>query len=271
MGGLHMSENPKKKIGVVGVGWVGGAMARYFSGSGHEVLPYDPPKGHADIGVLKDADAIFVCVPTPFDPGRGGFVSSYVEEAVSKIPGSKTVVIKSTVMPGTTASLQERFPGHRIMFNPEFLREKTADEDFSRPDRQIIGVTAASAGDAEAVLKLLPPAPYTRVVGASEAETIKYFGNCFLALKVVFANQLYDVCAKLGLDYEAVKDCAAADPRIGPGHLQIFTDGYRGYGGHCFPKDVKAFVQLGDRIGVDLELLKTCDRINERLLSRRKK
>ena len=256
---------------MVGVGWVGGAVAGYFRGSGHEVRLYDPPKGHSDIGVLEAADLIFVCVPTPFDPERGGFVASNVEEAVSKIPGSKTVIIKSTVVPGTTESLQRRFPGHRLIFNPEFLREKTAAEDFRRPDRQIIGVTAASAGEAGSVLKLLPPAPFTRVVGASEAETIKYFGNCFLALKVVFANQLYDVCAKLGLDYEAVKDCAAADPRIGPGHLQIFLDGYRGYGGGCFPKDVKAFVQFGDRIGVDLELLKTCDRINERLVSLPKK
>ena len=262
-----MPKKIRKKIGIIGVGWVGGTVADHFRGSGHEVLLYDPPKGHTDIGALEAADVIFVCVPTPYDPERGGYVSSYIDEAVSKIPGSKTVVIKSTVVPGTTETLQKSFPKHRLMFNPEFLRVKTAAEDFRRPDRQIIGITKASAGEARSVLKLLPPAPFSRVVSASEAETVKYFGNCFLAAKVVFANQLYDVCAKLGLDYEAVKDCAAADPRIGPGHLQIFTDGYRGYGGGCFPKDVKAFVQFGDRIGVDLELLKTCDRINERLVS----
>ncbi|MFA6604142.1 MAG: hypothetical protein WCT10_04920 [Patescibacteria group bacterium] len=266
-----MTAELGKKIGVIGVGWVGGAVSRYFQGAGHEVLLYDPPKGHADIGVLAAADAIFVCVPTPFDPQHGGYISAYIDEAVAKIPGSKTVIIKSTVVPGTTASLQERFPQHRFMFNPEFLREKTATEDFLHPDRQIIGVTAASAGEAEAILKILPAAPFSKVVNSTEAETVKYFGNCFLALKVVFANQFYDVCAKLGIDYDAVKDCAAADPRIGPGHLQIFTDGYRGYGGGCFPKDVKTFAQFGDRIGLDLELLKTCDRINERLVSLPKK
>jgi len=260
-----------KKVAVMGVGWVGGAVARYFQDAGAEIGLYDPPKGHGDIAVLEAADAIFVCVPTPYDEKKGGFDASYIEAAAAAIPGSKIVVIKSTVLPGTTKGLQERHPRHRFLFNPEFLRQKTADADFRRPDRQIVGTTAASVGDAENILALLPEAPFTRVIDSAEAEMVKYFGNCFLASKVVFANQMYDLCVKSGVSYDTVKDCAAADPRIGPGHLQIFFDGYRGYGGCCFPKDVRALIQLGERLNADQEFLKTCERLNARLVGQPEK
>lgn len=252
----------------MGVGWVGGAVARHFDDAGFAPFRYDPPKGLGSADDLAAADVIFVCLPTPFDERAGGFDLSYVRAGVAAIPGSKTVVIKSTVLPGTTETLQKEFPRHRFLFNPEFLRQATADEDFRRPDRQIVGATAEGAADAERVLALLPPAPFTRVIGATEAETVKYFGNCFLAMKVVFANQVFDVCDKLGVAYDVVKDCAAADPRIGASHLQVLHDGYRGYGGSCFPKDMRAFIQLGDRIGADLALLKTAERLNKEILAR---
>lgn len=263
-----MKPSEGKKIAVMGVGWVGGAVARHFDAVGLSPVRYDPPKGLGTLEELASADIVFICLPTPFDEAAGGFDLSYVREGVSIIPGSKTIVIKSTVLPGTTDALQQEFPQHRFIFNPEFLRQSTADADFREPDRQLVGVTAASAIDAEAVLALLPPAPFTRVMRAAEAETVKYFGNCFLAMKVVFANQAYDACQALGVDYDVVKDCAAADPRIGSSHLQVMHDGYRGYGGGCFPKDMRAFIQLGDRIGVDLELLKTCERLNAEILAK---
>lgn len=258
----------QQKIAVMGVGWVGGAVACHFEAAGLSPVRYDPPKGLGTAAELAAADVIFVCLPTPFDEAAGGFDLSFVRQGVAAIPGAKTVVIKSTVLPGTTDALQAEFPQHRFLFNPEFLRQSSADEDFRAPDRQIVGVTAASAGDAEAVLALLPAAPYVRVMRAAEAEAVKYFGNCFLAMKVVFANQAYDLCRALGVDYDVVKDGAAADPRIGPSHLQVLHDGYRGYGGSCFPKDVRAFIQLGERAGVDLELLRTCERLNAAILAR---
>ncbi|HTK05127.1 MAG TPA: hypothetical protein VL500_06075 [Candidatus Eisenbacteria bacterium] len=257
-----------RKIAVMGVGWVGGALARWFDDAGYAPFRYDPPKGMGSLEELAAADIIFVCLPTPYDAAAGGFDLSFVREGVSAIPGNKVVVIKSTVLPGTTEALQKEFPQHRFLFNPEFLRQSTADEDLRRPDRQIVGTTEASAGDADAVLAVLPAAPFSRVTRATEAETVKYFGNCFLAMKVVFANQVFDVCRQLGIDYDLVKDCAAADPRIGESHLQVVHDGYRGYGGSCFPKDMRAFIQLGDRIGVDLTLLKTCERLNQEILAK---
>lgn len=252
----------------MGVGWVGGAVARYFDDAGFGPLRYDPPKGLGSDAELAAADVVFVCLPTPFDERAGGFDLSYVRKGVSSIPGSKTVVIKSTVLPGTTEALQKEFPQHRFLFNPEFLRQSTADADFRVPDRQIVGATAAGAGDAERVLALLPAAPFTKVISATEAETVKYFGNCFLAMKVVFANQVFDLCERIGVAYDVVKDCAAADPRIGASHLQVVHDGYRGYGGSCFPKDMRAFIQLGDRAGLDLTLLKTCERLNKEILAK---
>ncbi|HTM69162.1 MAG TPA: hypothetical protein VL426_07810 [Candidatus Binatia bacterium] len=263
-----MDTARNRKIAVMGVGWVGGALARWFDDAGFAPLRYDPPKGLGSREELADADIIFVCLPTPYDAAAGGFDLSFVREGVASVPGARTIVIKSTVLPGTTEALQKEFPQHRFLFNPEFLRQSTADEDLRNPDRQIVGTTAASRGDADAVMAALPKAPFSRVTSATEAETVKYFGNCFLAMKVVFANQVFDVCERLGVDYDLVKDCAAADPRIGESHLQVLHDGYRGYGGSCFPKDMRAFIQLGDAVGVDLALLKTCERLNQEVLAK---
>ena len=162
-----MLPEVKPKIAVMGVGWVGGALARYFDDAGFEPLLYDPPKGMGTKEELADADVIFVCLPTPYDERAGGFDLSYVREGVATVPGDKTIVIKSTVLPGTTEALQAEFPQHRFLFNPEFLRQSTADEDLRKPDRQIVGVTDASAGEAGRVLGLLPQAPFVKTVSAT--------------------------------------------------------------------------------------------------------
>jgi nucleotide sugar dehydrogenase len=259
----------KGKIAVMGIGYVGGALARYLDEAGHAPLRYDPPKGLGNDAVLAMADVIFVCVPTPYLADGVGFDLSFVRAAIAAIPGEKTVVIKSTVLPGTTELLQKEFPQHRMLFNPEFLRQATADEDMKRPDRQLMGYTERSKDIAPFILRLLPNAPFLRTLPATEAETVKYFGNCFLAMKVVFANQMFDVCQAMGIDYDIVKDCTAGDPRIGASHLQVLHDGFRGYGGSCFPKDVKSLIQLGESLGVDMTLLATADRINEDLVKNR--
>lgn len=258
-----------KTIAIMGVGWVGGTLARYFDEQPEvSVVRYDPPKGMGQDSDLAAADVIFICLPTPYDEKVGGFDLSYVRKGMSVIPGNKLVVIKSTVLPGTTEMLQKEFPQHRLLFNPEFLRQSTADADFRAPDRQLIGTTPDSMADAHAVMELLPEAPYMQILGATEAETVKYFGNTFLAMKVVFANQVYDLCEKLGISYDTVRNCAAADTRIGDSHLQIVHDGKRGYAGSCFPKDMRAFIQLGDAVGAEMALLKTAERLNQEILAR---
>ena len=152
-------------------------------------------------------------------------------DAVSCLDKSKIIVIKSTVLPGTTFKLQEKYIQHRFLFNPEFLTEKNAFDDLMKPDRQILGYTPQSKKTAEDILRILPRADFEKVMLATEAEMVKYFGNTFLATKVVFANQIYDLCEKLGINYEMVRKAAAADKRIGETHFDVWHEGYRGYQG----------------------------------------
>ncbi len=257
--------NPK--IGVVGVGMVGGAMRRYFESVGVKPRLYDKHQKIGSPAEINKADIIFVCVPTPYE-GRKGFDLSAVEEVFKLIKGEKVLVIKSTVLPGTTERLQKKYPQHKILFNPEFLTELTADQDMRFPDRQIMGYTRQSYRVAKDVLQLLPLAPFERIIPATEAEMVKYFGNNWFSVKVVFANQMYDLCRALNIDYDAVKDCAAADKRIGRSHLEIFHKGYRGYGGKCLPKDIRAIIQKSKQLGVDLELLRVVEKLNNQLRQR---
>ncbi len=252
-----------RRIAVMGVGVVGGAVKRWLERQGHTVAAWDPYKGLRDRAGLEAAEIVFVCVPTPYT--QRGYDGSAVDEAVNAIPGEKVVVIKSTVLPGTTDRLQQRLPRHRFLFNPEFLRERTAEEDFAAPDRQIVGFTERSRAHAETIMSLLPSAPYARIMPAREAELAKYMTNTFLALKVTFANQFFDLCERLGANYEIVKEAAAADPRIGPSHLDVADGGYRGYAGMCLPKDMKALIDFAAEVGVPLRLLKTADILNDQL------
>ena len=240
------------KIGVAGVGVVGGALAKTFNNP----ILYDPPKNL--FGNLEEADIIFVCVPTPFNKR---FDDSYIQEIFRTLESlsKKIIVIKSTVLPGTTDKLQEKSK-HKILFSPEFIREKYADEDTISPQRQIIGHTEKSKDVALSTLDLLPKAPYQKILTAKEAELVKYMGNCFLALKVAFANQIYDYTQSKGINYEEVKEAVAQDPRIGCSHLDIHDWGYRGYGGSCFPKDMKAFI-----LESNLSILKEADKYNDLL------
>lgn len=255
-----------KRIAIMGTGMVGGALDRYFKKKHIDTGLYDPPKGLDDVSALRDADVIFIAVPTPYYLDKVGFDDSFLRSAIDAIPmQGKTLVLKSTILPGTTERFQEMYPQHRFLFNPEFLTEDTADHDMQHPNRQIVGFTVRSRGDAEAVLGLLPPAPFQKIVPATAAELVKYFGNALYALKVAYANQMYEVCQKLGLDYDLVKDCAKAEPMVGTTHLEIFHKGYRGYGGKCLPKDTRSIIQLAEGLGIDLSLLKAAEDYNNGL------
>jgi UDPglucose 6-dehydrogenase len=257
----RVRRNETCPVGIIGAGVVGSALLSYFQDEGHAVSVFDPPKGHASIEALDAAQVVFICVPTPYAPGRG-FDDSALLKAVGSLTGERVVVIKSTVLPGTTQMLQERMPQHRFLFNPEFLREATAHEDFLRPDRQIVGCTYASLGDAHRVMALLPRAPFERIVPSSDAEMAKYIANAFLAVKVSYANEVYDLCDRLHIDYDSVKDIVAADERIGASHMAILDSGYRGYAGKCLPKDSKALLDLARAVGVDLRVLRAADHVN---------
>ena len=253
------------KLGIVGVGMVGGALKKYFEKKDRQVFAYDKGQGLGSMDDVNQADIIFVCVPTPFDKDNG-FDLSYVKDVCNNISGEKIIVIKSTVLPGTTESLQKEYPRHKFLFNPEFLTETIADHDTNFPKRQIIGFTEKSEDVAAGVLEILPKAPFQKITLSKNAEMIKYFGNNWYAVKVIFANQMYDLCEKIGVDYEVVRESAGAEPMVGSSHLEIFHKGYRGYGGKCLPKDIKALIQFADASGVDLKLHKTAEEINKKLM-----
>jgi UDPglucose 6-dehydrogenase len=262
---MSLSKNGKSIIGIMGMGVVGDAVSEYFERRGYALRGYDPYRNIGSEQSINESDVVFICVPTPYRPSMG-FDAGALEDAVSRLDGSKVVVIKSTVLPGTTEAFQHRYSQHCFLFNPEFLREASAREDFVNADRQLVGYTAQSRHLAESLLSILPPAPYQRVMVAREAEMTKYMTNCFLAMKVSFANEIFDLATALDVDYNVVADAVAADPRIGASHLDVFDGGYRGYGGKCLPKDTKALIDLGDRLGVPLRMLRTTDRVNASLV-----
>ena len=271
------------KLGIIGVGWVGAQIKRWFeeakgykTGTDLMLHDIDPKKC---VGDINQADVIFIAVPTPRNPKDGSCDTSIVMDAVGKIQGEKVVVLKSTIPPGTTESVQKKYPQHKLLFNPEFLSESRAWEDMIRPDRQIVGFTEKSMDAASHVLALLPKAPFmspwgtntykqTRIT-ATEAEIIKYAGNVYFSQKVNWANALAKVAEKVGADYENVRKGMSADFRIGDSHLDVYHGGYRGFGGYCFPKDTAAFMTFAKQNGLhDVHaLLSAVWKFNEDLLA----
>jgi UDPglucose 6-dehydrogenase len=260
------------KIGIIGIGMVGSPFKRYFEEKGFKrgknlfCYDVDPKKGFFDD--VSKANIIFISVPTPRN-SDGSCNVSIVEDTVKKFHNKKKVlVIKSTIEPGVVARLQKKYKCP-ILFNPEFLTESRAWEDFIRPDRQVVGHTAKSKIHAGNVLNLLPEAFFSSPgslgtydfvrLNSSEAEMGKYAGNVFGAMKVVFGNILADFCAALEkvlrkegirerVHYENVRKMLAHDRRIGDAWLNVKHGEYRGFGGYCFPKDTDAFIVFAKKL-----------------------
>jgi UDPglucose 6-dehydrogenase len=258
----------KYKVGIYGVGMVGGALKRYFEKKpNYQIYLYDK-KGLGSLEELNKADYIYVCLPTPYIPEKG-CDTSIIEEGIDLIKGNKVIIIKSTVVPGTTQALQDRFPQHKFLFNPEFLTEETSDQDMSFPDRQIIGYTKQSFTIAKDILLQLPLASYERIVPTQVAEFVKYAGNTWFSVKVATNNELYDLAKKTGLteeEWEEVVSGMAADKRIGRTHLTINHKGKRGYWGHCLPKDIKALLDFAKEKGVEMPVRSATNQYNDKLL-----
>ncbi|MFA6502886.1 MAG: hypothetical protein WCT45_01340 [Candidatus Paceibacterota bacterium] len=249
---VHRHRARSSPIGCIGQGYIGKNYADDFERRGLRVVRYAQ---EAPFVAQKDAigrcDIVFIAVPTPTTPD--GFDLSIVASVIPLTKAGATVVVKSTIAPGSTERLAEAFPDRFLMHAPEFLREAHASYDVAHPERNIIGIphdTAAYRTRAEEVLSLLPQAPYTRIVSARAAELVKYAGNNFLYMKVVYANLLFDLAQSLKVSYDDIADMLAADVRIGASHLSVLhASGHsaqagRGAGGHCFIKDFEAFHRL---------------------------
>lgn len=235
-----------KKIGFIGQGWIGKNYANDFEQRGFSVVRYAKEPEYA--GTRKDiatCDIVFIAVPTPTT--EAGFDDSIVRAVLPLIGKGKTAVIKSTILPGTTESIQKQFPDVFVFHSPEFLTEATAAHDAAHPERNIVGIsnnTHEARAKAQEVLDVLPPAPFATICASREAELVKYGGNCWFYTKVVFVNLLYDLAQKLGCSWDVIRDAMVADPRIGRTHLDPIHKSGRGAGGHCFVKDFAAFEGL---------------------------
>jgi len=236
-------------LGLIGNGFVGGA-ARQLECSKNKVIVFDiDPQKCVPLGTtLNDvavADIVFVAVPTPSKKDgtcHTDIVVSVVKE-LKKANAAANIVIRSTVPPGTSKSLG-------VSFMPEFLTEANANKDFCNNPLWILG-----GGDSIKLQQLLTNAKSENIIvsdkleqmSSTEAEMVKYVRNAFLSVKVSFFNEVFDACGVRGCNFEAVRTAVGADPRIGMCHTLVpGPDGLRGFGGHCFPKDVAAWCTFNE-------------------------
>lgn len=259
-----MSVSRKKytsEVGVIGTGFVGGSVIKWFKGC----RKYSLTKG--DFSEVDKQKYIFLCLPTPFNEITG-FDLSILHSNINRLSGSKIIIIKSTVLPRTTEYFAREYPQHRFFFNPEFLTADTAWSDFKNPARQIVGyVDDKDKRMATTILNMLPKSEAQFICLAGEAEMTKMLANCYLATRVVLANEFYDYCEKKGVDYErAISMMASGDKRIEPTHWRVFDKGYRGYSGYCFPKDMGAM-----SVDSDSTIIKTAHKVNDKYINATKK
>ncbi|MBI5401652.1 hypothetical protein HZB05_02390 [Candidatus Wolfebacteria bacterium] len=256
----------KAAVGVIGLGFVGNIIFNYLKNKKFSVLGYDKFKKIGNLADLEKADLIFICLPTPYKEKIGSDISA-IKENITFFKKPHYFVIRSTVLPGTTDDFQKKYPKHKFLFHPEFLREKTAKKDFLNPNLQLVGYTSKTKDIAPEILKIFPKAKYNKVLSAKAAELTKFSINAFLASKVIFANQIYDLCQVLGINYEEVKNCLGNESRIGHSHLDIFHNNFRGFGGKCLPKDLKSLIYFYEKNQVSPFFFKTIDELNHKLLS----
>tara|TARA_Y100000385_G_scaffold66361_1_gene65985 strand:+ start:952 stop:1770 length:819 start_codon:yes stop_codon:yes gene_type:complete len=237
-------------IGIIGQGFVGNAIYQKFKNY-FEVKTYDiiKDKSNSEKKVAMSQNVVFVCLPTPMNR-RGRCDTSLIESTVKEIFTTfkcKTVVIKSTVPPGTTAKINSLYPDMDVVFNPEFLTEANAVEDFNNQNRVILGGPRESTTKLKTIYRKIFPDIDIIKTGSTHAEMVKYLTNTFLATKVAFANEMYQICEGLKLDYDKVIEYSTFDKRLGKSHWAVpGPDGDFGYGGHCFPKDLSAMLRLAD-------------------------
>jgi UDPglucose 6-dehydrogenase len=237
------------KVGIIGIGMVGTVLRHGFTRLDHDVHVFDVKMPETSLKDALDSDLVFISVPTP-QAADGSCDTSIVERVVADIAetGYKgLVVIKSTVEPGTTDKLQARHTHLRLAFCPEFLREKAAYTDFvENHDVCIIG--AYNQQDYELIKAVHDPLPHHYAqVTPLEAEFSKYFLNVFNALRIVYANQFYDVAKAAGADYKKIKNAITLHRVVPPVYLDC-TEKFRGFGGACLPKDTSAFAQYAKKM-----------------------
>lgn len=250
----------KTTIGIVGQGFVGTAV---FEGlkEHYKVETYDIVKESTCDSIESLAmisDIIFVCLPTPMEEDGQchlGIIEPVLDN-LNYINKCDTIIVKSTIPPGTTEKWNKQYKNINIVFNPEFLTEANSIEDFKNQNRIIIGGPRPASTKVRRLFKKAFPRVAIIKTSSTIAEMVKYFTNSFLATKVSFANEIYQICEGLNIDYDKVIEYAQYDTRLGNSHLEVpGPDGDFGYGGHCFPKDVRALIKVAHSLNVSPRIL----------------
>jgi UDPglucose 6-dehydrogenase len=273
-----------KSIGIIGQGFVGTAV-REGMRHAFEVLAYDKKdpevvyswhNNEAEMRVLgfksdnpldyllnrSDGGPIFICLPTPmYKDGRCDTsivetVVKAVDKAAIKRNISPVVTIKSTVPPGTTEKLNNEVKNIIVCFNPEFLTERNAVQDFKNQNRIILGGPHEGTAVLKQMYQIAYPNIPTTKTSSTIAEMVKYVTNCFLATKVSFANEIKQICDGLDIDYDKVVEYSTKDERLGNSHWAVpGPDGHYGFGLTCFPKDLNALICLARGLQVDPKMM----------------
>jgi UDP-glucose 6-dehydrogenase len=248
------------RFGVIGLGIVGSCYYRWLKQYGY-VASYDK-KGDGSIDDVNAAEVVFVCVNTPFDVSDNLMDTSYIVSSIKCLSGSKSVVICSTVPIGFCKSLSHLYPQHKIFHNPEFLRAKSAWEDFCNPCRQVIGITKEELRSTSLIDYLPQSKPF--IVQSEVSELIKLSSNLLLAVRVAAAHKVIELGKSAGVEECDIKDILSCDSRIGAYGLNTLEQ--RGYSGRCFPKDVRTFIAECKRNNISCGWLEAMDDANCDLL-----
>lgn len=254
------------KVGVIGLGYVGSACESLFKDY-FDLNTFDINKSCncSNIQELTNkSDIIFICLPTPMRKDRSCDLSiiESVLEQINDEGQEKYVVIKSTVEVGTTDRFSKKYNNLVFIFNPEFLTEANFIEDFKNQDRIIIGshhdkarkyltelYRAIYSNDSEVKIETTLPV---------NAEMVKYVTNSFLAVKVSFANEMYELCQNLDADYNEIVELATLDKRLGDSHWAVpGPDGKFGFGGSCFPKDINSLINTFSKNNIESFVLES--------------
>ena len=248
-------------IGIVGVGVVGEANKFGFEKLGHKVVIHDI-KYNTKISDIASSEIVFICVPTPAK-SDGSCDTSIIEGVIKDICDINykgIVVIKSTARPGTTKYLSEKY-NIDIAFVPEFLRERCAISDFVE-HHHLLAVGTNNKTTFSKIVDVHGSYPKNVChLTPTQAEMVKYFHNCFNALRVVLANEIYEITKALGEEYTPVKNALICSSRVPDMYFDV-NDNCRGYAGMCLTKDVKGLAALVKELGLDINLFKVMDEEN---------
>lgn len=251
------------KIGIVGSeGVVGKACTAGFIKLGYTVLPHDISLT-TKLSDLLPAEVVFICVPTPSD-SNGKCDTSIVENVIAELYSNNyggVIAIKSTVEPGTTARLINQYDD-RIVFVPEFLKERSAEYDFIF-DHRLLLVGTDNVVNFYTVQRAHGDLPKDIMrVSATEAELMKYYHNTFNALRIVFANTMFEISDRMDASYDKIKEAFLRNNDMPDEYLDVKPE-LRGYGGACLPKDVLAMQRTCESLGLPNNLFKSIDEENK--------